>query len=308
MSAFVEYQRKQESVIGNELPERKRRIRRRKQRSETRDRGLGVLPDQPAEERLFPGFAIDFGDGFGERYVFGTDLDAVLRVGTLVDAAGTKEALDAFFGVHRARRMHVEEADLRNDRGANELVPFVDLRANFQATAARDAARKRIAFFLNFGGHARTFAEVVGAVDGDPGLNALQGVEHELAIYGEIADNRKFGHGFEADGVLELVDKSRTGHLGPAVDDHGAGTADFFEAIGFVGDRSGLFAIASDRIFGDIAKTDDHVHRRTPFESEFFPVGGLFGARLAFDPNDNLFFAHKTSEKRILRRRAPQDD
>ena len=57
------------------------------------------------------------------------------------------EGLDAFFGVHRAGGMHVEEAHLADDRGAHELAVVVYLRADLEAAAAGDATRKRIAPF-----------------------------------------------------------------------------------------------------------------------------------------------------------------
>ena len=117
---------------------------------------------------------------------------------------------------------------------------LVYLRAYFQAIAAGDTARKRVALFLDFGSHARAFAEVVGAVDGDPGLHALETFEHELAIDGKIAHDGKFGHGLDAYGLFELIDQRGAGHAGLAVDEHGAGAADFFQAIRIVGDWSGL--------------------------------------------------------------------
>src|SRR5258708_34071306 len=70
--------------------------------------------------------------------------------------------------------MHVEEADLADDGGADEIVAGVYLRADFEAEAAGHAAGERVALFLNFGGDAWAFAEAVGAVDGDPGFYALE--------------------------------------------------------------------------------------------------------------------------------------
>src|ERR1700676_2802604 len=165
--------------------------------------------------------------------------------------------------------MHVEEADLTDDGGADEIVAGVNLRADFEAEATGHAAGERVTLFLDFGGDAGAFAEAIGAVDRDPGFYALERVEHELAIYGEVADDWEFRHGLDCDGLRELIDEGGAGHFDFAIDDHGAGAADFFEAVGVVGDGRGSFAVAGDGIFGDVAETDDDVHRRTPAEGEF---------------------------------------
>jgi len=261
------------------------------------------LAEEPTQEGLLPGFAVDFGDGFGKRDVLGAGLDAILGVCTLFDAAVAQKSLDAFFSVHCACRVHVKETDLADDGGSNEIVVGVDLRTDFQARAARDTTRKWVTLFLDFGGDTGAFAEIIGAVDRNPGFDALEGFEHELAIDGEIADDGKFGQRLNADGLFELIDKGRTGHANPTIDDHGAGTADFLQAVGFVGDGSGLFAVTSDGIFGDVAKTDDDIHGRTPLEGEFLPVSGLVGRLLAFDFDDDCFVRHETPEKDIASRK-----
>src|SRR6266849_3648860 len=251
--------------------------------------------EEPAEQRLLPGFAVDGGDGFGQRNIFGAGLHAVLRVGAFLDAAFAEQSLDAFLGVHRAGRVHVEEAHLADDCRADEFVACIHLRADFQATATRNAARKRIALFLNFGRNARTFAEAVGAVDGNPGLYALQAFEHELAIHSEIAHQWKFAHGLDADRLLEFIHQRGAGHADLAVDHHGAGAADFFQAIGVIGDGRGFFAVASDGIFRDVAQADDDVHRGAPAQGKFLPMRWLAGSGLPLDANDDLFVAHSSS-------------
>src|SRR5579862_497634 len=263
-----------------------------------RKRREEILPYQPAEERLFPCLAIDFGERFGERNFLGTGVDTVLRVGTILNAAGLHDGVEAFVVVHGAGGMHVKEAHLADDGGADEIAVGTfagDLRANFEAAAAGDAGGKLVGFFLRFGSHARAFAEIVGAIDGDPGFDALEAVKHKLAIHGKVADNGKFRERFETDGLIEFVHKSGAGHAGFAVDEHGAGAANFFEAVGVVGDGSGLFAVAGDRIFGNVAKTDDDVHRGTPEESELFPVRSALRADLTLDFDDDLFFGHESS-------------
>ena len=158
-------------------------------------------------------------------------MNAVLRVGALLDATRTHERRKALAFIHRSRRMHVEQAHLADDGRAHELIMLIHLWANLQAVPATDAVRKRIAFFLNFGRHARAFAEIVSAINGNPSFHALQAFKHELAIDGEIAHQRKLGHRRDANGLLELIDQRRTRHARPAVDQHRAGPADLFEAI-----------------------------------------------------------------------------
>src|SRR3984957_20885025 len=102
--------------------------------------------------------------------------------------------------------MHIEEAHLTENRRAHGFTVLVHLRANFQTISAGDAARKRISLLLRLGSHARTFAEIVAAVDGNPGFDALQAFEHELAIDGEITNHGKFRHRLDTDGGAEMED------------------------------------------------------------------------------------------------------
>ena len=46
-----------------------------------------LLAEEPAEEGLFPGFTVYFGNGFGQGDGFGAGLDAILGVGAFFDAA-----------------------------------------------------------------------------------------------------------------------------------------------------------------------------------------------------------------------------
>jgi hypothetical protein len=242
-----------------------------------------TLADEPAEHGPLPRFAIHGRDRFGKRDVLGTRIDTVLRIGAFPDTARTEESFDALLSVHGARRMHVEEAYLRDDGGADEIVVGIYLRANFQTRAAGNAARQRIGFLLNLGSDSRTFAEIIGAIDRDPSFDPLERVKHELAVDGEIANRWKFGHGLEADGLLEIIDKRGASHLHLAIDNHGAGTADLLQTIGVVRNGSGLFAIASNRVFGDVAQANDDVHGGTPAKRELFPMGRLVWTGLALD-------------------------
>src|SRR5450432_1588667 len=190
--------------------------------------------------------------------------------------------------------MHVEEADLADDGGADEVGVFVHLGANFQAVAAGDALREGVADFLGFGRDARAGAEVVGAVDRNPALGAFQIFEHGAAIDLQVAHQRKLGERLEADGLFEIVDERGASLAGLAIDDHGASAADFFEAVGVVGDRGGFFAVAGEWVLGDVAQADDHVHVRAVTEFVFLPVHGFIGALLAFDADDESFIWHES--------------
>ena len=113
------------------------------------------------------------------------------------------------------------------------------MRADFHAAGAGDAIGERVVGFLLLREDARAGAEIVGAVDGNPGLDGHQVVEENGAVDLQIADQRKLGERLDADGLLEIVDQRRAGHAGLAVDAHGAGAADLFKAIGVVGDGGG---------------------------------------------------------------------
>ena len=61
-------------------------------------------------------------------------------------------------------------------------------------------------------------------------------------------------------GCSEFVDERGAGHHGLAVDEHGAGAADFFEAIGVVGDGRGGLAGDVDGVERDLAEQRGDVH------------------------------------------------
>src|SRR5438309_6626698 len=100
--------------------------------------------------------------------------------------------------------MHVEQSNLADDRGSHKIAPLrsSDLWTNFQAITTRNTARKRIRFLLRLGRQARTFTEVISAVDGNPRLDALQTFEHELPVDGKIANHGKFRHRLEPNRLL----------------------------------------------------------------------------------------------------------
>ena len=145
----------------------------------------------------------------------------------------------------------------------DEAGVLVELRAGFHAAAARDATRERIVFFLFSGRLARARAEVVGSVGRNPGLHLLQVLEEHAAIDRQVADDGELGERFQLDGLLQLVDERRARHAGAAVDEHGAGAADLFQAVGVVGHRRGRFTLLGDRVGGDVHQRRGDVHAGT---------------------------------------------
>src|SRR4029079_4541489 len=71
--------------------------------------------------------------------VLRADLDAVLRVAAVDDAALLHQRVEALVRVHRAGGVRVEEDDLPDRRGADERALLVDLRTRVEAAAARHA-------------------------------------------------------------------------------------------------------------------------------------------------------------------------
>src|SRR5260370_226550 len=111
---------------------------------------------------------------------------------------------------YRSRGRDVEEAHLADDGRAHELIMLIHLRANLEAVPTCNAIRKRIALLLNFWGNARAFAEIVSAVDGNPGLHALEAFKHELPVNREIAHQRKLRHRLDSNGLFKFIGKPRT--------------------------------------------------------------------------------------------------
>jgi len=116
----------------------------------------------------------DGGDALKEWNFLGADLDAIAGLGTVADAAFFHQCIEAIFLQRRADGVIVEEADLADYRRADVMIDRGILRAGFEATAATDAARKGIAFFLKLPGNLRTFAQVVSTIHRHPCLDAFQ--------------------------------------------------------------------------------------------------------------------------------------
>lgn len=80
-----------------------------------------------------------------------------------------------------------------------------------------------------------------------------------------------------------MVDQRRAGHLGFAIDQHGAGPAHLFQTIRVVGDGRGLLAVVRFGLRRDIHERRDDVHVRPVGNPELFPRRRSVGVKLAFD-------------------------
>src|SRR5215469_16029177 len=121
-------------------------------------------------------------DGFGEGEFLGAGYDAVLGEAALLDAAVSGEGAEAVFFEDGAGGVHVEELGLADGGGSDEVGGDVELRADLHAAAAGDAVRERVALFLHLRELLGAGAKVVGAIDGDPGLDLLKVLEEDRAV------------------------------------------------------------------------------------------------------------------------------
>ncbi len=78
-------------------------------------------------EGLFGDFAAHDGDRFGQRNLFRADLDAVLGVAAVADAALFHEGAERSSAMQFADGMGIEKAHLGDGCGADELGMRVDL-------------------------------------------------------------------------------------------------------------------------------------------------------------------------------------
>src|SRR5438093_11729726 len=169
-----------------------------------RHRHYDLLSKQ-VSNRLFHDSAANLRDGAGERNIFRTGLDTILRVTALVDSAVAHERGEALALEGLPSHVRIKEPHLRNRCRAHESGLLIELRANFHAAAARNATRERVGGFLLLHGHARTGAEVICAVHWHPRLHTLEIFKQDAAIGGEIADDGKLREWLEPDRLFEFV-------------------------------------------------------------------------------------------------------
>jgi len=102
--------------------------------------------------------------------------------------------------------MRIEKPYLRNGSGAYETSTVVELRTSLHAAATRNTAGERIGGFLILHRQAWTGTQIIGTVNWHPCLHSLQILKQDASIDREVSNNGKLGEGFEADGLVKLVD------------------------------------------------------------------------------------------------------
>src|SRR5262249_46237971 len=145
-----------------------------------RSRSEGRLSREEPLDYMQRGLALHGGDALQERNLLGADLHAITGLAAVTDTAFFHEGVQAFFLERSAGGMIVEQSRLADHGGADEMIDRRVLGAGVEAASATDTARQGIALFLQILRNARASAHVVGAVDGDPGLDALEIVEEAL--------------------------------------------------------------------------------------------------------------------------------
>src|SRR6185437_12648491 len=123
--------------------------------------------------------AAHVGDGLGKREFLGAGLDAVLSETALLNAAVAREGAEALLFEDGAAGVDIEELGLGDGGCADEVGDVVELGADLHADGAGDAVGERVALLLNLRGLLGAGAEIVGAVDGYPGLDSLEVLEED---------------------------------------------------------------------------------------------------------------------------------
>src|SRR6266571_8247297 len=152
---------------------------------------LWLFPEQ-ITNRLFHDLASHLRYGASQRNVLGADLDAVLRITALLDAAIAHEGCQPLTLERLACGMCIEELNLRDGGGAHETGGFVELRTSLHAATTRNAARQRIGHLLLFHAQARAGAKIIRAIYWHPCLHQPQVFEKNAAVDCEVADYGKF--------------------------------------------------------------------------------------------------------------------
>jgi hypothetical protein len=243
--------------------------------------------------------------------VLGANGDAVLGVAADLQAPFAHQGVEPLAGVVRPGRVAVEEHHLADRVGAEEVavvllvlagfvgvvrLPFQPfdfdlqvLRAGVEAAAAAHAFGERIALFLDLGRDARAGADVVVAIDRNPGLVLGQRAKEAGPIDAQVADDRKLGHRGQLDlagAILEqAIDQGRARLANLAVDQHRARAADLFQAVAIPGDGGDRLAVGGRGLGRDPLQHADHVHLRLVLDAMPLPIARLTGAVLAEDTN-----------------------
>ena len=170
-------------------------------------------------------------NGVRQRDLFRTSFYAVLGISAFLYSTVSCKGTKPFFFEDFAGRMIIEELDLGNGGGSDKTGRVIELRTDLHAAGAGDAVGERVIGFLLLGEDTRTGAEVVRTVDRYPRFYAHQVFEQNGAINLKVSNKRELGERLHLDGLLKIVDQSRAGHAGFAIDAHGTGAADLLEAV-----------------------------------------------------------------------------
>ena len=175
---------------------------------------------------------------------------------------------------------------------------FGKLGACFEAAAAGHAGAQLVACVLVLVVFRRAGAQGVEPIDGDPGFDAFEVVEHALPVDPEVSDDGELAHGGKGHGIAGVgavvVEEEGAALASDAVDEHGARAADFFEAAGIPDDGVGVFSLGGAWVCGDPLEAGDDVGALSPLDGdiECFDSGGFTGAIASVDAEaDGAFFA-----------------
>ena len=126
--------------------------------------------------------------------------------------------------------MHVEEAHLGNCL-RSDVVVFVVLRTRFQTATAGHATRISVALRHVVLIHPGSGTQVVRPIQLNPGVDALEVIEHLRSVDYQVAHVRELAHRLELDGLIEIVYQSRTRLAHAPVNYHRANAAHLLETI-----------------------------------------------------------------------------
>ena len=108
-----------------------------------------------------------------------------------MDSAIAHHCGQPFVPEMRSGRVEIEEPYLIDDCRPNESCRFCELRADLHAQATGHAARQGVGLLLYRRVDARAGTEVIGPIEGNPGLHLLQVLKEHAAIYSQVAYDRE---------------------------------------------------------------------------------------------------------------------
>ncbi len=124
---------------------------------------------------------------------------------------------------------------------------------------------------------------VVVAVDGHPGFDfvSARNKRPRSTIRSRITGNLDIGRSSISSGVhQQLIDQCRASLTHSSVDDHRAGTANFFQTIAVPDNGSHLFAVGCLGVCRDLLQRTDDIHVRSRTRRDAVPSSWLPGSVL----------------------------